>query len=89
MEQQQIRLQGKDQDTVNVLREELGAVMVRAEELQALMIHTALTFAGIPRDEWMQWEVGMGIPTTIRRRAENEEAPPVPDLIGEEVIEDE
>jgi hypothetical protein len=88
MEQQEIRLQGKDQQAVSVLRDELGAVMVRAEELQALLIHTAMTFAGIPREEWMGWEVGMGTPTIIRK-AENEEAPPVPDLIGEEVVDDE
>jgi hypothetical protein len=79
---EQIGLDPKQQAVVDILREDLEAVIQRAQEIQSHIVFTVMTFAGVDKDQWDDWEVSLGSPTVVRRR---ETAPnPIKEVVDDE-----
>ncbi len=59
---------GKDQAILNVLQEVLISSLEAARDAQQNFVFAALKFAGIPEEEWDDWEVVPGAPVVLIKR---------------------
>ena len=63
-----LQLPDPQQAVIDTLLEDLADSMARAQVLQRQIAFTALTFLGIPQEDWHNYEVGMASPTVVRKR---------------------
>lgn len=59
---------GKDQAILSVLQEVLMGSLEAARNAQQNFVFTALKFAGIPEEDWDDWEVVPGVPVVLIKR---------------------